>query len=246
VNNLHPQCPKCGSTRIGVAYSESAGCSNCIHCPDCHAEWKCSGLLELARFFATEPAPAPPAEVDYPETSTEGIAALAKNMNQKLGEFPLCPSCGETVTVDWEAHECPPEPPPKCPTCDQPLKAITYPSDSPLNRDQWESQRAGDWFCTCHNNYRGNKPYAYYWSYQFPRKPTAAEQSPEYEEARKAVKHLKTLKADHNKILWLMNWRLLEATRLPAPVIIPAITQPERAPGGHVEGRAEGGKEGKC
>ena len=26
----------------------------------------------------------------------------------KLGEFPICESCGETVTVDWEVHfeEC--------------------------------------------------------------------------------------------------------------------------------------------
>jgi len=50
-----------------------------------------------------------------------------------------------------------------CPMCSQPLTEIRYPSDSMLNRDQWESQQAGDLFCTCHNNHRGNKPYAYFW-----------------------------------------------------------------------------------
>jgi hypothetical protein len=44
-----------------------------------------------------------------------------------------------------------------------------------LNKDQWESQRAGDWLCTCHNNSRGNRPYAYYWNYEFPRDPEVAE-----------------------------------------------------------------------
>src|SRR5271166_1696436 len=52
---------------------------------------------------------------------------------------------------------------PICPKCRAPLTEIRYPSDSMLNRDQWESQIAGDFFCTCHNNHRGNKPYAYFW-----------------------------------------------------------------------------------
>lgn len=50
-----------------------------------------------------------------------------------------------------------------CPKCNQPLTEIRYPSDSMLNRDQWESQIPGDLFCICHNNHKGNKPYAYFW-----------------------------------------------------------------------------------
>jgi hypothetical protein len=56
---------------------------------------------------------------------------------------------------------------PACPKCREPLKEIKYPYDSMLNRDQWESQLAGDLFCTCHNNNRGNKPYAYFWKREF-------------------------------------------------------------------------------
>lgn len=55
---------------------------------------------------------------------------------------------------------------PNCPKCGNPLTEIRYPSDSILNRDQWESQLPGDLFCTCHNNHRGNKPYAYFWRSQ--------------------------------------------------------------------------------
>jgi hypothetical protein len=35
---------------------------------------------------------------------------------------------------------------------------ITYSYDSMLNRYQWEA--------TCHNNLRGNKPYAYFWNHE--------------------------------------------------------------------------------
>lgn len=56
-----------------------------------------------------------------------------------------------------------------CPKCNQPLTEIRYPSDSMLNRDQWESQLPGDLFCTCHNNHSGNKPYAYFWKSELVR-----------------------------------------------------------------------------
>lgn len=58
-------------------------------------------------------------------------------------------------------------PTPKCPQCDQPLKRVVQETNSLLNHDQWASTIAGEWFCTCHNNHRGNKPYAYFWQSEF-------------------------------------------------------------------------------
>jgi DNA modification methylase len=56
---------------------------------------------------------------------------------------------------------------PYCPICESPLKMVIQEANSPLNEDQWASIRAGDWFCTCHNNHRGNKPYAFFWDSEF-------------------------------------------------------------------------------
>lgn len=56
---------------------------------------------------------------------------------------------------------------PACPECGEDLREVEYPKDCPLNRDQWASQLAGDLFCTCHNNYKANKPYAYFWRSEF-------------------------------------------------------------------------------
>lgn len=50
-----------------------------------------------------------------------------------------------------------------CPQCGKPLERITYPGGY-LNRDQWESVRAGDWWCeACPNNGRGRSG-AYFWN----------------------------------------------------------------------------------
>ena len=32
-----------------------------------------------------------------------------------------------------------------------------------LNEYQFDAVKAGDWFCECHSNGRGNAPYAYFW-----------------------------------------------------------------------------------
>jgi len=34
-----------------------------------------------------------------------------------------------------------------CPQCGNKLEEINYPSNSFLNKEQWNSQRAGDYFC---------------------------------------------------------------------------------------------------
>jgi hypothetical protein len=65
----------------------------------------------------------------------------------------------------------PPQPALNCPKCAQPLKAVKYPYDSPLNYDQWKSQIPGDLFCDCHNNHKGSKPYAYFWKHELRATP---------------------------------------------------------------------------
>ena len=53
---------------------------------------------------------------------------------------------------------------PKCPQCGNPLGEVRYSRDSMLNRDQWESQIAGNWFCNhCPDNGRGSSGKAYFW-----------------------------------------------------------------------------------
>ena len=52
----------------------------------------------------------------------------------------------------------------KCPTCGKLLEKVTYPGGY-LNREQWGSQRAGDFVCReCPDNGRAaNKRFAYFW-----------------------------------------------------------------------------------
>ena len=58
---------------------------------------------------------------------------------------------------------------PVCPVCGKELIRVRYPADSPLNRDQWESQKAGDWYCeTCPDNGRAvsHQPRSYFWDHE--------------------------------------------------------------------------------
>jgi len=52
---------------------------------------------------------------------------------------------------------------PNCPLCKKPLEPVRQSPYSPLNRDQFDASKAGDWFCQCSDNGRGNAPYAYFW-----------------------------------------------------------------------------------
>lgn len=57
----------------------------------------------------------------------------------------------------------------KCPNCNTDLIKVCYPSDSMLNRDQWESQRAGDYYCpNCPDNGRGKSGHCYFWNKEIP------------------------------------------------------------------------------
>lgn len=50
-----------------------------------------------------------------------------------------------------------------CPTCGRPLVEVRYPGGA-LNREQWASIRAGDWWCeTCPDNGRGRSG-SYWWT----------------------------------------------------------------------------------
>jgi hypothetical protein len=51
---------------------------------------------------------------------------------------------------------------PLCPKCGGPL--VEQSPRSLLNREQWLAARAGDYLCACHDNGRGAKAVAYYWS----------------------------------------------------------------------------------
>jgi hypothetical protein len=64
---------------------------------------------------------------------------------------------------------------PTCPQCHGPLVEIRYPADSYLNRDQWESQIAGNWLCEkCPDNGRANNKKCYWWTREvFPAPPIA-------------------------------------------------------------------------
>lgn len=54
---------------------------------------------------------------------------------------------------------------PTCPTCGGPLHEVLYPGGA-LNREQWASVRAGDWWCaTCPDNGRGRSG-AYWWAHE--------------------------------------------------------------------------------
>lgn len=56
-----------------------------------------------------------------------------------------------------------PEPMPNCPECGNPLQKVRN-TGGWMNDDQFDAVKAGDWFCECHNNGRGNAPLAYYWN----------------------------------------------------------------------------------
>lgn len=64
---------------------------------------------------------------------------------------------------------------PDCPGCGEPLDRVTYDGgQTTLNREQWMSARAGDWWCpTCPHNGRGRSG-AYYWAADLPLVPGAA------------------------------------------------------------------------
>lgn len=53
----------------------------------------------------------------------------------------------------------------KCPQCGETLEEVQYPSGSMLNRDQWRSQIAGEYYCeACPDNGRAKNGGCYWWA----------------------------------------------------------------------------------
>lgn len=72
----------------------------------------------------------------------------------------------DALNVDWRlTYREKSEDRAACPTCGTVLEKVRYPGGH-LNRDQWESQRAGDWTCsTCPPNGRAAQDTAaYFWN----------------------------------------------------------------------------------
>lgn len=80
---------------------------------------------------------------------------------QTEGRAPGLPLEGRDVT-DKTPH---------CPDCGNILHAVTYPSGSYLNRDQWESQRAGDWYCNCCTSNVARTGFRYFWNSELRKDP---------------------------------------------------------------------------
>lgn len=58
---------------------------------------------------------------------------------------------------------------PKCPSCGKPLQKVERSPSSPLNQEQFDAAKAGDFFCdTCPSNERGNARFRYYWKRELP------------------------------------------------------------------------------
>jgi uncharacterized protein YbaR (Trm112 family) len=56
-----------------------------------------------------------------------------------------------------------------CPSCRNPLKAVTQSENSMLNEEQFNAVRAGDYYCDiCPSNGRGDTEYKYYWENELP------------------------------------------------------------------------------
>ncbi len=52
----------------------------------------------------------------------------------------------------------------KCPDCGKPLEKVRQSATSPLNAEQFDAMKAGDFFCdACPSNERGNAQLRYFW-----------------------------------------------------------------------------------
>ncbi len=53
-----------------------------------------------------------------------------------------------------------------CPDCNNKLEKVIQSENSPLNKEQFDSVRAGDYFCRICPGTRGKSGFRYYWGYE--------------------------------------------------------------------------------
>jgi hypothetical protein len=53
---------------------------------------------------------------------------------------------------------------PVCPKCGRELERVRQSPTSPLNAEQFDAVKAGDWYCSvCPGNGRGHASFCYFW-----------------------------------------------------------------------------------
>lgn len=56
-----------------------------------------------------------------------------------------------------------------CPKCGGPVHLVERGPYSPLNQDQFDAVKAGDYYCKiCPDNDRGRTAYCYWWEHELP------------------------------------------------------------------------------
>ena len=122
-----------------------------VVCPRCNGDM--SMPATRAAIFCHDPVPAVRSLLSKPSPLTDD-EWIRKQAAEEDGCFVGAgsPSTGNPLIQI-----------PNCPKCGNPLEKVRQSSNSPLNEEQFDSVRAGDWFCKCHSNERGNKPWAYFW-----------------------------------------------------------------------------------
>jgi hypothetical protein len=80
---------------------------------------------------------------------------------------------GGVIVADLAACGAKADGKPICPDCKGPLQQVTCQSFSYLNPDQFDSVKAGDYYCTECKGKRGNTGYRYYWKSELTPAPPA-------------------------------------------------------------------------
>lgn len=105
----------------------------------------------------------------------------------------------------------------KCPECGLALYPVKYPSGSPLNRDQWESTRAGDFYCTSCTSDVSKSGFRYFWEHELKKwtdthsdqGPPPLSEDPDYEKYREYHRKRDILLGGHVQEFWQAKCREL-------------------------------------
>jgi len=108
-----------------------------------------------------------------PKGATYGVVKFCRDQAERLGEAMLELETEEKRVDDRFRHEpldCGLRlrgarfPAANCPQCGGKLQEVLQSASSLLNEEQFDANKAGDYFCTkCPSNGRSHTPYAYFW-----------------------------------------------------------------------------------